>query len=82
MITWFGLKRKAKNWKICFIVNDVHIIIMFKYYYHFTANPALPDCLIPVGCPGGNRPCTENGSIDMGDCNGPPKRCRQRNIKL
>ena len=78
-----SFKRKAKNWKICFIVNDVHIIIMFKYYYHFTANPAVPDCYIPVECPpkDGKISCTDNESIDMGDCNGPPKRCRQRNIK-
>jgi hypothetical protein len=56
---------------------------MFKYYYHFTANPAIPDCFIPVGChpKDSEISCTDNGFIDMGDCNGPPKRCRQRNIK-
>ena len=78
-----SFKRKTKNWKICFIVDDVHIIIMFKHSYHFTANPALPDCVIPMECPpkDGEISCTDNGSIDMGDCNGPPKRCRQKNIK-
>jgi hypothetical protein len=56
---------------------------MFKHSYHFTAIPVLPDCVIPVECPpkDGEISCTDNGSIDMGDCNGPPKRCRQKNIK-
>ena len=87
---WFNIwnslnsfKRKTKHWKICFIVDDVHIIIMFKHSYHFTAIPVLPDCVIPVECPpkDGEISCTDNGSIDMGDCIVPPKRCRHKDNK-
>ena len=78
-----SFKRNTKNWKICFFVDDVHIIIMFKHSYHFTANPATADCVIPVECPpiDGEISCTDNGSIDMGDCIVPPKRCRHKDNK-
>jgi hypothetical protein len=56
---------------------------MFKHSYHFTVNPATADCVIPVECPpiDGEISCTDNGSIDMGDCIVPSKRCRHKDNK-
>ena len=63
-------------------MDDVRIIIILQNSCLFTANPPLSDCNIPLGCPLEESEVqrTDNGYIDMGDCDGPPKRCRPRNM--